>query len=95
MDRYGETRGKDTLCPEAEKILQQGLSDSAAEFRHGQWEAIDALVNQRHRVLVVERTGWGKSMVYVIATRIRRSQGHGLTLIILALEPFLKGWKNP
>jgi len=76
---------KGISCQDAEKILQQGLSKPNARFRQGQWEAIDALVNDRRRVLVVQRTGWGKSMVYFIATRIRRSQGYGLTLIISPL----------
>ena len=37
------------------------LANPAAEFRPGQWEAIDALVNHRKKLLVVERTGWGKA----------------------------------
>lgn len=54
-------------------------------FRDGQWEAIDALVSARRRLLVVERTGWGKSSVYFIATRLLRDQGHGPTLIVSPL----------
>ena len=46
--------------------LRTALANPAAEFRPGQWEAIDALVNHRKKLLVVERTGWGKSSVYFI-----------------------------
>jgi len=81
---------KETRRQDAERILQQGLSNPNARFRQGQWEAIDALVNNQRRVLVVQRTGWGKSMVYFIATRIRRSQGHGLTLIISPLLALMR-----
>lgn len=53
-----------------------------ATFRDGQREAIETIVEDRARVLVVQRTGWGKSLVYWIATRIRRDRGAGLTLVI-------------
>ena len=66
------------------------LTDDAADFREGQWEAIDALVNRGERRLVVERTGWGKSLVYFVATRILRDGGSGPTLIVSPLlEPIL------
>jgi ATP-dependent DNA helicase RecQ len=39
------------------------MPGSDAEFRDGQWEAIDQIANQRRRLLVVQRTGWGKSIV--------------------------------
>lgn len=42
------------------KLLRGSLNDSSAEFRHGQWEAIDSLVNGKKKLLVVQRTGWGK-----------------------------------
>jgi len=51
---------------EARAMLQTALGNRTARFRDGQWEAIDALVNQAKRVLVVQRTGWGKSVVYFI-----------------------------
>lgn len=56
-----------------------------AEFRPQQWEAIDRLVNDKERLLIVQRTGWGKSTVYFIATRLLRAQGAGPTLIISPL----------
>lgn len=45
----------------AELLLQRMLGNTTATFREGQWEAIDAVVNQRRKLLVVQRTGWGKS----------------------------------
>ncbi len=45
-----------------------------ATFREGQREAIEAVIEDGHRALVVQRTGWGKSLVYWIATRVRRDQ---------------------
>lgn len=47
------------LQAQARKLLQQALNNSSADFRDGQWEAIELLVEQRARLLVVERTGWG------------------------------------
>ena len=41
------------------RLLRKALNDSYAEFREGQWEAIDSLVNDKKKLLVVERTGWG------------------------------------
>lgn len=75
---------------QATTILRQALADPAAEFRDGQWEAIDALVNHRQRLLVVQRTGWGKSAVYFIATRLLRNQGAGPTLIISPLLALMR-----
>ncbi len=71
-------------------LLRIAVSDQGAEFRDGQWEAIDALVNRRERLLVVERTGWGKSAVYFIATRILRDRGRGPTLIISPLLALMR-----
>lgn len=71
-------------------LLKQAIGSQAADFRHGQWEAIDALVNRRERCLVVQRTGWGKSMVYFVATKILRSQGGGPTLIVSPLLALMR-----
>jgi ATP-dependent DNA helicase RecQ len=70
--------------------LRKMVGDAAAQFRPGQWEAIDALVNRRERVLVVQRTGWGKSNVYFIATWALRDQRLGLTLIISPLLALMR-----
>ncbi len=61
-----------------------------AAFREGQREAIDAVVRDGSRTLVVERTGWGKSLVYWIATRVRRDQGHGPTLVVSPLLSLMR-----
>jgi len=61
-----------------------------ATFRDGQREAIEAVIQDGHRALVVQRTGWGKSLVYWIATRVRRDRGHGPTLIISPLLALMR-----
>lgn len=71
-------------------LLRRALSNPRAEFREGQWEAIDALVNHRKKLLVVQRTGWGKSSVYFIATRILRDKGFGPTLIVSPLLALMR-----
>ncbi len=72
------------------RLLRQQLGDPNASFRSGQWEAIDALVYRRTRQLVVERTGWGKSTVYFIATRLLRDAGSGPTLIVSPLLALMR-----
>jgi ATP-dependent DNA helicase RecQ len=71
-------------------LLRRALNDPRIDFRGGQWEAIDELVNRRARLLVVERTGWGKSSVYFIATRILRDRGQGPTLIVSPLLALMR-----
>ena len=61
-----------------------------AEFREGQREAIEAVIDDGSRALVVQRTGWGKSLVYWIATRVRRDQGHGPALIVSPLLALMR-----
>ncbi|MDU0355772.1 hypothetical protein RS130_19470 [Paraglaciecola aquimarina] len=62
--------------------LKQMTGVHEANFHADQWESIDQLINKQKQLLVVQRTGWGKSAVYFISTKIRRSQGFGPTLII-------------
>ena len=71
-------------------LLRRAVGDSRAQFRPGQWEAIQALVEGRERLLVVERTGWGKSIVYFIATRLLREQGAGCALLISPLLALMR-----
>ena len=66
-------------------LLRRLTSDLAAEFRPDQLEAIRVLVAERGRVLLVQRTGWGKSAVYFIATRMLRDRGLGPTLLVSPL----------
>ena len=47
-------------------LLRNALNNQMASFRDGQWEAIDSLVNHQNRVQVVQRTGWGKSSLFLI-----------------------------
>jgi ATP-dependent DNA helicase RecQ len=61
-----------------------------AEFRKGQRDAIEAVIGDGARALVVQRTGWGKSLVYWIATRVRRDTGHGPTLIVSPLLSLMR-----
>ena len=70
---------------EAEALLRRLAGTDDATFRAGQWEAIERLVSGRARVLVVQRTGWGKSAVYFIATRLLRQGGSGPTLLVSPL----------
>ncbi len=70
--------------------LRRSLGDPATDFRDGQWEAIEALVARRERLLVVQRTGWGKSVVYFIATRLLRDGGAGPTLIVSPLLALMR-----
>jgi ATP-dependent DNA helicase RecQ len=61
-----------------------------AAFRPGQWEAIEAMLGRGERVLVVQRTGWGKSLVYFLATRLLREQGRGPTLLVSPLLSLMR-----
>ena len=71
--------------PDALQAHLETMLGPGAAFREGQREAIEAVVRDGSRTLVVQRTGWGKSLVYWIATRVRRDQGHGPTLIVSPL----------
>ena len=71
-------------------LLRAALDDETAVFRDGQFEAIDALANRRERLLVVQRTGWGKSFVYFIAARLLRDLGRGPTLIVSPLLALMR-----
>ena len=70
-----------TDTPTALDHLQHMLGPGAT-FRPGQLEAIEAVARDRGRVLLVQRTGWGKSAVYFIATKLLREQGAGPTLLV-------------
>lgn len=75
---------------DAEVLLKTAVGDPKARFRDGQWEAIDALVNRRQKLMVVQRTGWGKSSVYFISTRILRDRGAGPTVIVSPLLALMR-----
>ena len=64
--------------------LLRELYGPAAQFREGQYEAIEATLLHR-RTLVVQRTGWGKSLVYFICTKLLRKRGIGSTIVVSPL----------
>lgn len=72
-----------TLFSKAQSQLVK-MHGRDATFRDGQYEAIEATLTH-HRTLVVQRTGWGKSLVYFIATRLLRDDHKGLTLVVSPL----------
>ncbi|MGF1873714.1 RecQ family ATP-dependent DNA helicase [Photobacterium frigidiphilum] len=72
------------------ELLRKGVGSSTANFHTDQWEAIDAIVNQRCRLICVQRTGWGKSSVYFISTKLMSEQGHGPTIIISPLLALMR-----
>jgi ATP-dependent DNA helicase RecQ len=73
----------------AQELLRAALGEGA-RFRPGQLEAILALVDDQARVLVVQRTGWGKSIVYLIATALLRERGQGPTILISPLLALMR-----
>ena len=85
-----ETSMNNGTLEKARDLLEIALADPEAEFRPGQGEAICALVDDSARVLVVQRTGWGKSMVYFLATKLLRERGRGATILISPLLALMR-----
>ena len=77
-----EIRNK-AVYTEAYDILKSVYGPEAS-FRDGQYEAIEATMEKK-RTLVVQKTGWGKSLVYFICTKLKRRHGQGMTLVISPL----------
>ncbi len=77
------------LRDRAEEVLRT-LAGPAARLRDDQWTAVHALVVQRRRALVVQRTGWGKSAVYFVATALLRAAGAGPTVIVSPLLALMR-----
>ena len=73
----------------AEDVLQQALG-VGSRFRPQQLEAIEAIVKRRGRLLVVQRTGWGKSAVYLVSTKLLRDSGAGPSIIISPLLALMR-----
>ncbi|GAA3029112.1 DEAD/DEAH box helicase [Kitasatospora albolonga] len=73
----------------AEAVLRE-LAGPAAVLREDQWLAIEALVVDHRRALVVQRTGWGKSAVYFISTALLRARGAGPTVIVSPLLALMR-----
>jgi ATP-dependent DNA helicase RecQ len=74
---------------EAEAVLRR-LAGPASRLREDQWRAVEALVADRRRVLCVQRTGWGKSAVYFVATALLRGRGAGPTVIVSPLLALMR-----
>src|SRR5215469_2576780 len=68
----------------------RALAGEHARLREDQWTAISELVTGRRRVLVVQRTGWGKSAVYFVATALLRARGAGPTVIVSPLLALMR-----
>ena len=64
--------------------ILKNLYGENARFRPGQYEAIERTIKEK-RLLVVQKTGWGKSLVYFICTKLLREEGAGVTLVISPL----------
>ncbi len=77
------------LREQAEAHLR-ALAGDRARLRDDQWTAIEALVADRRRALVVQRTGWGKSAVYFVSTALLRAAGAGPTVIISPLLALMR-----
>ena len=77
------------LRQEAEGVLRR-LAGDGARLRDDQWRAIEALAVNRRRALVVQRTGWGKSAVYFVATALLRARGAGVTVIVSPLLALMR-----
>lgn len=80
------------LRTEADAILAELVGDpgGSARLREDQWQAVAALVEDRRRALVVQRTGWGKSAVYFVATALLRRRGAGPTVIVSPLLALMR-----
>lgn len=72
------------------QLLRAGCGQPLAVFRDGQEEAIRRVVEGRGRLLVVQKTGWGKSFVYFIATRLMREAGAGPALLVSPLLSLMR-----
>lgn len=71
-------------------LLRAGTRCETATFREGQEEAIRLIVEKVPRLLIVQRTGWGKSFVYFIATKLLREQGVGPAILVSPLLSLMR-----
>ncbi|WP_407648912.1 RecQ family ATP-dependent DNA helicase [Actinacidiphila epipremni] len=90
MDAMTDTTSE--LRAAADLVLSRlvGAEPGAARLREDQWRAVEALVAQARRTLVVQRTGWGKSAVYFVATALLRERGAGPTVIVSPLLALMR-----
>jgi ATP-dependent DNA helicase RecQ len=90
MEGMNEITGD--LRAEADHVLSRlvGADPGGARLREDQWRAVEALVAHARRTLVVQRTGWGKSAVYFVATALLRRRGAGPTVIVSPLLALMR-----
>ncbi|MFF6784022.1 RecQ family ATP-dependent DNA helicase [Streptomyces sp. NPDC012510] len=86
------TTNRQDLRTAADAVLARlvGATAGMARLREDQWHAIEALVANKRRALVVQRTGWGKSAVYFVATALLRGRGAGPTVIVSPLLALMR-----
>lgn len=91
MEPMEHTNNAD-LRADADAVLARLVGDPSGEarLREDQWRAIEALVADKRRALVVQRTGWGKSAVYFVATSLLRARGSGPTVIVSPLLALMR-----
>jgi ATP-dependent DNA helicase RecQ len=80
----------ETTRESAKQVLSTLVGRPGVEFHEGQFEAIETLVDGRRRALVVQRTGWGKSAVYFVATLLLRQRGAGPTVLVSPLLALMR-----
>lgn len=71
-------------------LLREMTGNPAAQFHDDQYQAISQLLEHQAKLLVVQKTGWGKSAVYFIATKLLRLRGKGPTIIISPLIALMR-----
>src|SRR3954449_9467960 len=86
MDTAAQTDARTS----AEAHLRALVGRDDAVLREDQWSAIEALAVDRRRALVVQRTGWGKSAVYFVATLLLRDEGAGPTVTVSPLLALMR-----
>ena len=80
----------DSLFTDARSLLRIATGDPDADFRDGQFEAIDSVLRGKERLLLVQKTGWGKSIVYFATTAILRHFNYGPCIIISPLLALMR-----
>ncbi|OEV04638.1 RecQ family ATP-dependent DNA helicase [Streptomyces oceani] len=80
------------LRSRADAVLSRLVSgaEDTVRLHDDQWRAVEALVVERRRTLAVQRTGWGKSAVYFVATALLRTRGYGPTVIVSPLLALMR-----
>lgn len=71
-------------------LLRDGVDDERADFRPGQAQAVEHVVTGQGRLLVIQKTGWGKSFVYFIAAKMLREAHMGPALLVSPLLALMR-----